>query len=180
MNWKQAVLVAAATLCLAGTSAYAQPSQVPPSRGPGMMGGTGPGYGPYWRGERDDDGGWGRMSGGGWGMGPGMMGGMGMMGLGLGPIARLDLSDAQRQQVRKIDDGLRHKNWEVMGKMEDEMIKLRDAWWASKGDRAGIIAAYKRVSDLRLSMVENALDARDQAEALLTPQQREQLKRYAW
>jgi len=115
---------------------------------------------------------------GGYGMGPGMMGGMGMMGLGLGPIARLDLDDSQRAQVLKIDDDLRRKNWDVMGKMQDEMAKMRDAWWSGKRDRGAILAAYKRMSDLRLTMLENSLEARDRAEALLTPQQRDQLRRF--
>lgn len=159
--------------------------------GPSTMGGQGPGYGPGARGYGpghlpgrrgawvDDDGGWGMMGMmGGYGMGPGMMGGMGMMGLGLGPIARLDLDDSQRAQVLKIDDDLRRKNWDVMGKMQDEMAKMRDAWWSGKRDRAAILAAYKRMSDLRLTMLENSLDARDRAEAQLTPQQRDQLRRF--
>jgi Spy/CpxP family protein refolding chaperone len=172
--------------------------------GPSTMGGQGPGYGPGARGcgpghvpglrgawVDDDDGGWGMMGmmggyamgpgmmgGRGWGMGAGMMGGMGMMGLGLGPIARLDLDDSQRAQVLKIDDDLRRKNWDVMGKMQDEMAKLRDAWWSGKRDRAAILAAYRRMSDLRLTMLENSLDARDRAEAQLTPQQRDQLRRF--
>lgn len=172
--------------------------------GPGMMGGQGPGYGPGARGYGpghgpggrgawvdDDDGGWGMMGmmggygmgpgmmgGRGWSMGPGMMGGMGMMGPGLGPIARLDLDGGQRAQVLKIEDDLRRRNWDVMGKMQDEMAKMRDAWWSGKRDRAAILAAYKRMSDLRLTMLENSLDARDRAEALLTPQQRDQLRRF--
>ena len=172
--------------------------------GPSTMGGQGLGYGPGARGcgpghvpglrgawVDDDDGGWGMMGmmggygmgpgmmgGRGWGMGPGMMGGMGMMGLGLGPIARLDLDDGQRAQVLKIEDDLRRKNWDAMGKMQDEMAKMRDAWWSGKRDRSAILAAYRRMSDLRLTMLENSLDARDKAEAQLTPQQRDQLRRF--
>jgi len=199
MNWKQTAIAAAAAAAI-GTTALAQqtqPPQPPPvigqgMMGSGMMGGHGPGYGPgargygpgYGPGGRgagvdDDDGGWGMMGMmGGHGVGPGMMGGMGMMGLGLGPIARLDLDDNQRAQVLKIGDDLRRKNWDVMGKMQDEMAKLRDASWSGKRDRAAILAAYKRMSDLRLTMLENSLDARDRAEALLTPQQRDQLRRF--
>lgn len=200
MNWKQTAFAAAAAAAIGATALAQQtpPPQQPPAMGqgmmaPGMMGGQGPGYGPgsggyvagHGPGGRgawgDDDGGWGVMGGRGWGTGPGMMammGGMGMMGLGLGPIARLDLDDSQRARVLKIDDDLRRKNWDVMGKMQDEMAKLRDAWWSGKRDRAAILAAYKRMSDLRLTMLENSLDARDQAEAQLTPQQRDQLRRF--
>lgn len=186
MNWKRTALIGAMALCISGATAFAQQPQAtpPPPMGPGMMGGYGPGhgpgYGPRWRGDRDDDNwGWGMMHGrGGWGMGPGMMGGMGMMGLGLGPINRLDLNDTQRPQVLKIEDDLRRKNWDLMGKMQDEMARLRDAWSAGKRDRPAILAAYKRMSELRLQMIESSLDARDKAEALLTPPQREQLRRY--
>ena len=106
-----------------------------------------------------------------------MMGGMGMMGE-MGAISHLDLNDSQRKQILKLHDELRRKNWDAMGKMQDEMARLRDAMWATgKRDRAAILAANQRMSELRLQMLENALDAADKAEALLTPQQREQLRR---
>lgn len=191
MNWKLAAVAAATLLSIGTITVYAQQTQEPPrTMGPGMMGpgmmGGGPGYGRGWR-DDDDYRGWGMMGGRGmgmmsWrGMGPGMMmDGMGMMGFGLGAIGRLDLNDNQRRQVQKIDDELRRKNWDLMGKMHDEMSRMRDAMWAAdKRDRAAILAANKRMSELRQQMLENMLDAADKAEALLTPQQREQLRRYA-
>lgn len=191
MNWKQAAVAAATVLSIGAITAYAQQSQEPPrTMGPGMMGpgmmGGGPGYGRGWRDEDDDRWGWGMMGGrgmgmmGGRGMGPGMMmDGMGMMGFGLGAIGRLDLNDSQRRQVQKIDDELRRKNWDLMGKMHDEMSRMRDAMWTDKRDRAAILAGNKRMSELRQQMLENMLDAADKAEGVLTPQQREQLRRYA-
>ncbi len=191
MDWKRTAVAAA--LCVLGAAASAQqtPPPGPPPMGPGMMGGYGQGYGPghgpgHWRDPRDDDlrcghGGWGMGPGmmGGFGPGAGLMGGAGWMGFGLGPIDRLDLSESQRKQVLKLQDDLRRKNWDTMGKMQDEMARLRDLMWADKRDRAAILAAYKRISDLRLQMVENALDGRDKADALLTRPQREQLHRFA-
>ncbi len=191
MNWKQAAVAAATVLSIGTIAAYAQQSQEPPrTMGPGMMGpgmmGGGPGYGRGWRDEDDDRWGWGMMGGrgmgmmGGRGMGPGMMmDGLGMMGFGFGAIGRLDLNDSQRRQVQKIDDELRRKNWDLMGKMHDEMSRMRDAMWTDKRDRAAILAGNKRMSELRQQMLENMLDAADKAEAVLTPQQREQLRRYA-
>jgi Spy/CpxP family protein refolding chaperone len=187
MNWKPAAVVAAILLSTATINAYAQPPQEP-ARGPAVMGGGpgfGPGYGRGWRGDDDERWGWGMMGGrgmgmmGGWGMGRGMMDGMGMMGFGLAAIGRLDLTDSQRRQLRKIDDELRRKNWGVMGKMQDEMSRMRDVMWADKRDRAAMLAANKRMSELRQQMFENMLDAVDKAEALLTPPQREQLRRFA-
>jgi Spy/CpxP family protein refolding chaperone len=108
-------------------------------------------------------------------MGPGMMGG----GMGMGALWQLDLTDAQRQQVLKIQDDLRRKNWDLLGKQQDEQAKLRDAYFGSaKRDRAAIIAAYKRIGDLRVQRIENSLDAAEKLEGVLTPQQRDQLKRW--
>jgi Spy/CpxP family protein refolding chaperone len=140
--------------------------------GPGMMGGYGRGWG-----MGPGMGGYGS----GWGMGSGMMDGpgMGMMGdFGLDAVSQLDLNDNQRKQVLRVEDELRKKNWELVGKMHDEMSKLRDAMWVGdKRDQAGILAANKRMSELRQQMLENSLVAADKVEAALTPQQREQLKR---
>ena len=83
--------------------------------GPGMMGGYGPGYGM----------GPGMM--GGYGMGPWMMGGYGR-GYGMGPwmmggygygYNALDLSDAQRQKIEKIQEEAWKSQWEVMNKMHE-------------------------------------------------------------
>jgi Spy/CpxP family protein refolding chaperone len=194
------LLTLAAVAAMAGT-ALAQAPQGPtygpgmmgPGMGPGMMGGYGPGYGP----------GGGRGYGPGYGMGPGMMGG-GMMGAygmgpgmmgpgtmggyglgyGMGPgmmggsLAALDLTDAQRAQINKVRDEVRRKNWDVMGKMQDETAKLRDAYAADKRDRAAILGAYKRIGELRLQRIENAFDAREKIEGVLTKEQREQLRRW--
>jgi Spy/CpxP family protein refolding chaperone len=109
----------------------------------------------------------------GYGMGPGMMGGM-MRGL-----WHLDLSDAQRQQILKIEDDLRRKNWELLGKQQEEQAKLREAYFGTaKRDRAAIIATYKRIGDLRVQRIENSLDAAEKIESVLTPQQRDQLRRW--
>lgn len=140
--------------------------------GPGMMGGGGGGYGPgYGMGPG--------MMGGGTGpgmMGGGMMGG-GMMGGGMGGLWRLDLTDTQRQQVLKVQDELRRKNWDLLGKQQDEQAKLRDAYLGSgKRDRAAIVAAYKRIGELRVQRIENSLDAAEKIEGVLTQQQRDQLK----
>jgi len=166
--------IVAAALALGSTgAALAQQAKPGPGPGPGMMGGSGPGsqgYGP------------GMMGGygpGGPGYGPGMMGG-GMMGPGIGrALWSLDLTDTQRKEILQAQDELRKKNWELAGKMQDEMAKLRDAYWgAAKPDRSAISAAYKRIGELRQQRVENSLDAAERVEKVLTPEQRQQLKRW--
>jgi Spy/CpxP family protein refolding chaperone len=142
--------------------------------GPTMMGGSGaagPGYG------------WGPGYRGGFGMmgGPGM--GAGMMGYGMGfvgprTLAALDLSEAQRKQIVSVQDEARKKNWTAMGAMQDEMVKVRDAFWVGeKRDRAAILAGNKRMFEIRQQMLENSLDVADRIEQILTPQQRAQLKK---
>ncbi len=184
------------TLMLISGVVLAQPAAAPmqpPAAGPGMMrsGGPmmgGPGAGP--RGGYGPGQGMGSamMGGCGYGqamgpgmMGPGMMGG-GMMGGGMmgmaGPaLAVLGLDDAQRKEVVKIGDELRRKRWAVAGQMQDEMAKIRDAAWSGKRDRAAILAAHKRMSELGQQQLENSLDAADQVDKVLTPEQREQLGR---
>ncbi|HHY49270.1 MAG TPA: periplasmic heavy metal sensor [Alphaproteobacteria bacterium] len=143
-----------------------------PMMGPGMMGSYGMMHGP------------GMMGGYGMMPGPGMMGGHPMMGPGFGrALWALNLDEAQRRQVRELRDEQRRKHWALAGSMHDEMEKLRDAWWTSgKRDRAAILAAYKRIGELRLQALENSLDALDRFERILTAEQREQLGRWgpAW
>lgn len=179
-NWKKTSIAAALVLGVLGAAASAQPYLQPVhgggggyGMGPGMMGGYGMGPGMM--------GGYGMGPGmmGGLGRGPGMMGGYGSAGYGLGLLERLDLSATQREQLRKIEDDLRRKNWDVMGRMQDEMAKARDAWTVGKTDRSAILAANKRMFELRQQMLENRLDAQDKAEALLTPQQKEQVNKLA-
>lgn len=149
-------LALVAGAALAQQSPQPAPGTPPPAgyrMGPGMMGGYGPGYG----------------------MGPGMMGGYGP---GIGrALWALDLDDAQRKQVLAIQDDLRRKHWELAGRAQEELVKLRDAWLAPRRDRAAILAAYKRLGELRLQSLEQSLDATDRLDKVLTEQQREQLRR---
>ncbi|MGB8437463.1 MAG: Spy/CpxP family protein refolding chaperone [Burkholderiales bacterium] len=161
--------------------------------GPGMMGGYGPGYGmgPGMMGGYGPAYGMGPgMMGGygpGYGMGPGMMGGYGpgygmeagmMSGLGLGPLQMLDLDATQRGKVNQISDALRKKEWQVVGQMQDEQAKLRDLYLAEKPERSAIVAAYKRLFDLRLKRVEAVLDARGDLDKVLTQEQRDALRSF--
>ena len=185
------------TLLLASGVALAQPAAAPaqpPAWGPAMMGPGGPMMGGPGAGPRGGYGPWQGMGGGmmggcGYGpgmgfggmMGPGMMGG-GMMGGGMmgvaGPaLAALGLDEAQRNEVVKIGDELRKKRWAVAGQMQDEMAKIRDAAWSGKRDRAAILAAHKRMSELGQQQLESSLDAAERIDKVLTPEQRQQLGR---
>jgi len=186
LSWKNALGLGATAAVIAG-AALAQGQPPGPGMGPGMMGqqpapGGGPGYGmgPGMMGRGMGPGAMG------YGMGPGMMapgmiGGRGMgAGMMHGVLWSLDLGDAQRSQILKIQDDLRRKNWDLMGKSQDEMAKLRDSYLAAgKRDRKAILDTYKRIDELRLQRIDNALDAAEKIESVLTADQRDQLKRQA-
>lgn len=179
-------------LLLASGVALAQPAPAPaqpPAWGPAMMGPGGPMMGGPGAGPRGGYGPWQGMGGGmmggcGYGagmgfggmMGGGMMGG-GMMGVAGPALAALGLDEAQRNEVVKIGDELRKKRWAVAGQMQDEMAKIRDAAWSGKRDRAAILAAHKRMSELGQQQLESSLDAAERIDKVLTPEQRQQLGR---
>lgn len=179
MKSKATILAVAAALGIGTAAVYAQgTSGGSYGMGPGMMGDYGRGGGMM---------GPGTMGGGyGNGMGPGMMGGgydcgmgphMGRGFAGGAALSSLDLSDTQRKQVLSIQDQLRKSNWDLMGKMQDEMAKQRDLFADGKRDRAAITAVNKRMFELRQQMLDNSFDAAEKVETILTPQQREQLKK---
>jgi Spy/CpxP family protein refolding chaperone len=139
-------------------------------RGPGMMGD------PYGHG----------MMGGGYGPGPmgGRQGGMmdgfgpgaGMMGLGA-----LDLSDEQRDKVFAIHEEARGKNFGTMARMRAEQYSLAKMYRAEKADANAITDQQKKVDELRRDMIRSHVQTRNQIEALLTPEQKKQLRQYeAW
>ena len=174
-------------LLLASGVALAQPAPAPaqpPAWGPAMMGPGGPMMGGPGAGPRGGYGPWQGMGGGmmggcgyGAGMGFGGMMGGGMMGVAGPALAALGLDEAQRNEVVKIGDELRKKRWAVAGQMQDEMAKIRDAAWSGKRDRAAILAAHKRMSELGQQQLESSLDAAERIDKVLTPEQRQQLGR---
>ena len=143
--------------------------------GPGMRGGYGPGYGMNPDAMGGHDPGWG-MGPGSWGMGMGM--GMGMMGPGRA-MWLPDLSDEQRADLVKLQDEARRRQWEIAGKMHDEMAAMRAAMATpDKRDRAAALAAFDRMSALRRQGLELSLDMADRLDQVLTPDQRQRLRRW--
>ena len=117
------------------------------------------------------------MMGSGYGGGRGSWGGPMGMGpaFGLGPVWRLGLSDAQRTQVNKIADDLRHANWATIGKLQDAQATLRDLESQPTPDPKKVGAAYAEASNLRQEILEANVQARNQVRTLLTPAQRQEL-----
>ena len=143
-------LLAAAALAGAaalGTSAFAH---------------GGYGYGP----------GYGMM--GGYGMGPGMTWGYGR-GYGAGPGFALDLTDAQRSNIDKIQQDSASKQWELMAKLQDERVRLNQLYYSGKRDDDAVGKSYKTISGLRQQLFDSRLAAQKLVDGVLTKEQREQL-----
>lgn len=138
-----------------------------------------PGYGP--------SSGMGMMGGHGMGLGMGMMGGgmgLGMMGGwagGMGPMAMLELDEAQTAQLEKIQTELMKKQRTLMRQMWEEQEKLGDLFNAEKRDSAAIGKAYGKVADLQRQMLEVRIDAENKAAAVFTKEQKAQMRRgFGW
>jgi len=116
-------------------------------------------------------------------MGGGMMGGAqgGMMG-GQGPgamLTALNLSDEQREKVLAIHEAQRKKNWATMGEVRSEQFKLRGLYGTEKLDADKIVEQQKKVDELRRQMLKSRVEAHNQVAAVLTPEQRKQLRQHA-
>jgi len=149
-------------LALASSLAFAQGPGYGQGYGPGMMGGYGPGYGQ------------GMMGG---GYGPGMMGGYGY-GQG-GALAALNLTNEQRGKVSAIQEEHRKKNWATMGEVRSEQFKLRGMYGTEKLDADKLVEQQKKVDALRQQMFKSRIEAHNQIAAVLTPEQRKQLRQLA-
>ena len=193
---KRKLLAASAAVLLgAATAAYSQPYG---GMGPGMMGGYGPGGGPgYGQGQ-----GYGPGYGPGYGMGPGMMGGYGpgygmgpgMMGgygpgYGMGPGMMggyggyggygygVDLSPEQRAKIADIQQEFGRKRWDLMEKMHEEGGPMYQAFGSGTFDEKAARKGFQAMADAQKQMFEAQLQARKKFDAVLTPEQREQMSR---
>jgi len=177
-------LLAVAAAALLGTAAvgFSQPYGMGPGggygpgagMGPGMMGGYGGGYGM----GPGMMGGYGMgpgmmgpgMMGGGYGMGPGMMGGFGY---GYG----LDLSDEQRAKIGEAQQEFAQKHWELMGRMHQQGGPMSYAFGPGAIDEKAARKAYEAMAEAQKQMFELSLQTRKKIDAVLTPEQREQMQR---
>ena len=162
-------LIAATIGLLAAGLAWAQPygsgggmmggyGQGGYGMGPGMMGGYGMGQG--------------MMGGGGYGMGPGMMGG----GYGAG-FWGLDLSPEQRKRIAQIRDETMQAQWKLMGDMHQQRFHMHDFFGPGALDEQAARKAFQAMTETQKAMFENSLQARKRIDAVLTKEQREQLRR---
>ncbi len=163
MNLRKAL---SAAILIGGTmmAASAVADQPQGAYGHGMMGGYGQGYGQnqgYNMGH-GMMGGYGQGQG--YGMGPGMMGDY-------GPQSNVNLSAEQRSKISKIQENARRKQWELMGKMEDEQAHMNEQYYSDNRNDDALSKNFRKMSDLRHQMFDLSLSTRKQTDAVLTKEQ---------
>ena len=159
MDRKHALMALAASVVLSG-AAVAQPY----GGGPGMMGGYGGGYGM----------GPGMMGGygGGYGMGPGMMGGYGTE-----AYAGLKLSAEQQKKITAIEQETSKAMWQLMGTMHEQGYHMRGIFGPGPLDEATARKGFQTMQETQKAMFDMQLEARKKIDAVLTMEQRDQLRR---
>lgn len=153
----RSIFIALAAVLTASAAAWSQPYGM----APWVMGGYGPGYGM----------GPGMMMAPGMMTAPGMMWGYGGWGYGV------ELSPEQRTKIADIQQDVAHRRWELMEKLHAEAGPMYEASGFGAFDEQAARKAYDAMADAHKQMFESWLDARKRIEAVLTPEQREQLRR---
>jgi Spy/CpxP family protein refolding chaperone len=95
---------------------------------------------------------------------------------GAGPVARLNLTQAQRDQIRTLREAQRTDSLALREKMRAARQQLHQAMRADVPDEAAVRSAAGAVAALRADQA--ALQARSRAQSMkaLTPEQQAQLK----
>jgi len=105
-------------------------------------------------------------------MGPGMMHEMrGEMG-----FEMLDLSAEQRDGMKAIKTETQKKIVPMKAEIELKQIDLRNAMDVDNPNRNRIMQLTKEISDLQLKIKQAKIDQKLKVHAMLTPEQREQMK----
>jgi Spy/CpxP family protein refolding chaperone len=125
--------------------------------------------------------------GGGYGMGPGMMYGYesrgpGMM-YGYAPESGwncygaygLDLSKDQESKLAAIQNDFARTQVDRWATIREEQLKLRQLYADPKRDDTAIASSRARLSKLQREMFQAGIEAHNKMDAILTPDQREQL-----
>lgn len=106
-----------------------------------------------------------------------MMGGLHMMTW--SAAARiLDLNDQQRNQIARIQDEVREKQWVLLGKLRDERFQLERILRSAGAEAVVVGEQYAKVADLQRQLLELSVGSRNSVDALLNQEQRVQLRNW--
>ncbi len=101
-----------------------------------------------------------------------------MMGsAGPGAYAGLNLTEEQRSKIDAIQSEFARKQWELRDKMHVQQSALYGGDAAGRPDDAAARKIYEGLSETRKAMFENGLEMRKRIDAVLTDEQRGQLRR---
>jgi Spy/CpxP family protein refolding chaperone len=89
------------------------------------------------------------------------------------PRADLNLTTEQRSKIGKIQESVRRKHWDLMGKMQDEQAQMNEQYNSDNRDDAAISKSFRKISEFRHEMFDLSLSAQSQIDAVLTKEQRE-------
>lgn len=64
-----------------------------------------------------------------------------------------------------------------MGKLQDEQSQMNEQYYSDQHDDAALSKSYRNMSELRHQIFDLSLSARKQIDTVLTPEQRDKLKR---
>ncbi|HSI53485.1 MAG TPA: hypothetical protein VK981_05895 [Ramlibacter sp.] len=153
-----------ATVAALSVAAYSQPAGAPPQQG--GRGGWGMGPGMMGQGQ-----GWGMGMG--MGMGPGMMGhGWGMSGPARAWRYPADLTQDQREKITQIQT----ESWKQRYALMQQMHLLMWNEGAATDDQT-TQKNYEAGAALQKQMIDNTTETQKRIEGVLTPKQREELRR---
>ena len=110
---------------------------------------------------------------GGWGMAEGE----GFMTARLRAVWTLDLTQEQKDKIRKIQRKARAAHWELEDKIEMEADKLFEQYKYPKRDAKAIGKIYSVIFDYRRQIIENGIVTGNKVEKLLTTEQWKKLKK---
>jgi Spy/CpxP family protein refolding chaperone len=114
-----------------------------------------------------------------YGMGPGSAIGPGMVGaFGGDSYVGVDLTPEQRSKIAEIRQAASKAQWQLMGAMQDEGYRMHGVAGPGAFDEAAARKSFEAMTETRKAMFELQVETRRKTDAVLTPQQREQLRRY--
>ena len=89
-----------------------------------------------------------------------------------GPMAQLNLTQEQRQQMRELANADREANKAAFAKMPELQRQLREAIFLGKGDVNGIA---HQITELQAQMLQARISHQQKVAAILTDEQRAQM-----
>jgi Spy/CpxP family protein refolding chaperone len=90
----------------------------------------------------------------------------------------LDLTEEQSKKIAAIQEENRNNTWQVMGQLRGEQFKLRQMLFTDTPDPNAVAAQQQKVDELRRQMIKSRVEAHNQMAAILTPEQRQQLRSF--